>query len=86
MGAMSLQDGRITPRFWYCPLCGYMIVDRDSASAAGSHTSAPECPMCGEDTIPCWECIATHDFSEDWCAHCDRKTECEARPRASTKW
>ena len=79
MDAMALDATGITPRFWYCPLCGYMIVDQGPTDSAGSRASTRECPMCGEDTLPCWECISTRLFSEDWCAECDRKAQCQAR-------
>lgn len=81
---MSVEDTRITPRFWYCPLCGYMMVTDGPGAAVASQAHSPECPMCGEDTVPCWQCIATRDFSKDWCASCDRKAQCEPGPRLET--
>ena len=57
---------------------GYVIVDRSPTDGAASRTSTRECPMCGEDALPCWECISTRVFSEDWCAECDRKVQCQA--------
>ena len=38
------------PKFWYCPFCGYMFID------TGGSEAVKNCPMCGEECMPCWEC------------------------------
>ena len=68
------------PRFWYCSFCGYMFMDRgwDTFERPAGDTFNRKCPMCGEEATPCWECIFTGDFSEDWCDPCEERPGCWA--------
>jgi hypothetical protein len=70
------------PRFWYCPLCGYMFLDKgtpENAEAGAGGRIEECCPMCGEDAVPCWECISGGVFSDDWCHTCESSAECQTR-------
>lgn len=58
------------PKFWHCPLCGYMFVSREVAAGV------EECPMCGEDALPCWECVRLGIFDASWCAGCENVGRC----------
>jgi len=61
----------LRPKFWYCPLCGYMFIGGDVAAGP------EECPMCGEDAQPCWECIRLGIFNDSWCARCKNTGLCD---------
>lgn len=65
------------PRFWYCPLCGYMFFESADFPVGGAGLSR-DCPLCGGEAVPCWECIAGGVFDGSWCAACDRTAECRA--------
>lgn len=34
------------------------------------------CPMCGEEVLPCWECISRGEFDKTLCNKCENKPEC----------
>ena len=59
------------PKFRYCPFCGYMFLDTGRGNIEDVC-----CPMCGEETLPCWECIANREFDKSLCQKCEHKTEC----------
>jgi len=61
------------PKFGYCPLCGYMFMDR------GTTEAVEDCPMCGEEAMPCWECISTGVFEDSWCNRCESRAVCRAK-------
>jgi hypothetical protein len=63
------------PKFWYCPLCGYMFLEGEALN------TAEDCPMCGEEAVPCWECISMGVFDDSWCDTCDRRPVCSGSPR-----
>ncbi|HUV52200.1 MAG TPA: hypothetical protein VMW64_03895 [Dehalococcoidia bacterium] len=65
------------PKYWYCPFCGYMFMETGAARATGHR----DCPMCGEECLPCWECLNTGEFNEVMCDGCGSKTECQATLR-----
>jgi hypothetical protein len=65
------------PKFWYCPFCGYMFID------TGGSEAVRNCPMCGEEAMPCWECIAKGEFDTTLCHKCENKAECQTRFRES---
>ena len=60
------------PGFWFCEMCGCMYVDADPC--AGS--SKRDCPACGEELTPCWECMRKEIFDDTWCAKCERRDGC----------
>lgn len=62
------------PRFWYCELCGYMVMDTGESEPHDCRS----CPACGEDVTPCWDCIRTGVFDNSWCARCESEADCRA--------
>ena len=65
------------PKFWYCTLCGYMFMETSGSPSVA--VSGRNCPMCGEEATPCWECISTGVFDATWCERCENKAECWSR-------
>jgi hypothetical protein len=37
--------------------------------------------MCGEECLPCWECLNTGEFNEIMCDGCESRAECRAKHR-----
>jgi len=35
--------------------------------------------MCGEEAMPCWECIAKGEFDKALCKKCENKSECRTK-------
>jgi len=68
---MAQKKSKMRPKFWYCPFCGYMFMDTGKGSVGEVC-----CPMCGEEAMPCWECIAKGEFDTSMCRKCENKAEC----------
>ena len=71
---MTKKNSRMRPKFWYCPFCGYMFMDTGKGSLNDMC-----CPMCGEEVMPCWKCIAKGEFDTTLCRKCENKADCQAR-------
>ena len=68
------KESKMRPKFWYCPFCGYMFMDTGKGNL-----NEVCCPMCGEEVMPCWECIAKGEFDATLCRKCENKRKCQAK-------
>jgi len=69
------------PKYWYCQLCGYMYVEPNpTVGNPGNGISPPamDCPACGAEATPCWDCVRMGIFDRTMCRSCPGESLCPA--------